>query len=91
MQEFIVTLTANSSKELVVKANTETEANNLVYDLYLKTDIFSFTDHDVNEISIDCKEIDNDKNEDIDFEQMFFSASDEQKELILNFLLGEQE
>jgi predicted methyltransferase MtxX (methanogen marker protein 4) len=91
MKEFIVTLTATSTKEFTVTAATKAEANQLARNIHLNTNLISFSNDDIDEIDVDLEEIDNDKNEVFDFEELFSSASDEQKERILNYLLGEKE
>lgn len=90
MKDFIITLTATSIKEFSVTAKSIAEADELAHTLFFDTDLLAFSDNDLNEVDVEVKEIDDDE-EDFDVEELFFSASEEQKERILNFLLGEEE
>jgi Ran GTPase-activating protein (RanGAP) involved in mRNA processing and transport len=88
MKDFIITLTATSIKEFAITAETFAEAHEIAQTLFFDTDLLSFSDDDLDEVDVEVKEItdDDDEDEDFDLEEMFFSASEEQKERILNIL-----
>jgi hypothetical protein len=86
MKDFIITLTATSIKEFSVTAESIEEAHELAHTLFFDTDLLAFSDDDLNEVDVEVKEITDDEDEDFDLEELFFSASEEQKERILNIL-----
>jgi len=86
MKDFIITLTATSIKEFSVTAESIEEAHGLAHTLFFDTDLLAFSDDDLNEVDVEVKEITDDEDEDFDLEELFFSASEEQQERILNIL-----
>jgi hypothetical protein len=86
MKDFIIILTATSTKEFAVTAETIAEAHEHANTLFFDTDLLAFSDDDLDEVDVEVKEITDDKDEDFDIEELFFSASEDQKERILNIL-----
>jgi hypothetical protein len=90
MKDFIITLTATSTKEFAVTAETIAEAHEHANALFFNTDLLAFSDDDLDEVEVEVdvevKEITDDKDEDFEIEELFFSASEDQKERILNIL-----
>jgi hypothetical protein len=86
MKDFIITLTATSIKEFAITAESIEEAHELAQTLFFDTDLLAFSDDDLDEVDVEVKEITDDEDEDLDLEELFFSASEEQKERILNIL-----
>ena len=80
MKDFIIILTATAIKEFSITAKTIEEAHELAQTLFFDTDLLSFSDDDLDEVDVEVREIIDDEDEDFDLEELFFSASEEQKE-----------